>query len=123
LHTHLKDFYNDPEGEGSDSDSDLGDKDLQKEVDKSPLADFEAFTRRRPGVDFTTRRDLLDSLGSREIDLSYNWSVHIRRYNKIYPEVWEKMKAENPIKLRVAVSSLPRALNIEQRKLYDAIVA
>jgi hypothetical protein len=86
LHTHPEDFYNDPEGEGSDSDSDSGDEDLQ-EVDDSALADFEAFARRRPGVDFTARGDLLDSLGSREIDLSYDWSTHIGRYNEIYPEV------------------------------------
>src|SRR5258705_2632463 len=33
------------------------------------------------------------------------------------------MKAENPIELRVEVDSSPEALNTEQRKLYDAIVA
>jgi hypothetical protein len=103
LHTHPEDFYNDPEGEVSDSDSDSGDEDLQEEVDESPLADFEAFARRRPGVDFTACGDLLDSLGSREMDLSYDWSAHIGRYSEIYPEVWGQMKAENPIELRVEV--------------------
>jgi hypothetical protein len=33
------------------------------------------------------------------------------------------MKAENPIELRVEVDSSPEALNTEQRKLYDTIVA
>src|ERR1700761_1190987 len=33
------------------------------------------------------------------------------------------MKAENPVELRVEVDSSPGALNAEQRKLYDAIVA
>jgi hypothetical protein len=33
------------------------------------------------------------------------------------------MKAENLIELRVEVDSLPGALNAEQRKLYDVIVA
>ena len=65
---------------------------------------------------------MLDSLGSREIDRSYDWSTHIGRYNEIHPEVWEQVKAENPIELRVEVNSSPEALNIEQRKLYDIIV-
>jgi hypothetical protein len=103
VHTHPEDFYGDPEGEGSVSDSDSADEDLQEEADKSPLADFEAFARRRPGVDFTARGDLLDSLGSREMDLSYDRSAHIGRYNEIRPEVWEQMKAKNPIELRVEV--------------------
>ena len=74
---------------------------LQIPVQESPLADFEPFVRRRPGVDFTARGDLLDNLGSREVDLSFNWSAHIGQYNEIHPEVWEQMKAENPIELRV----------------------
>jgi hypothetical protein len=54
---------------------------------------------RRPGVDFTTRGDLLDNLGSREVDLSFNWSAYIRQYNEIHLEVWEQIKAENLIEL------------------------
>ena len=124
LHIHPEDFYNDPEGEGSDSDSDSGNEDLQEEaVNEYPLADFEAFARRRPGVDFTARANMLNSLGNREIDRLYDWSTHIRRYNEIYPEVWEQIKAENPIELRVEVNSSPGALNTEQRKLYDTIIA
>ena len=65
---------------------------------------------------------MLNGLGGREIDRSYDWSPHIGRYNEIYPEVWEQIKAENPIKLRVEVNSSPEALNTEQRKLYDTIV-
>jgi hypothetical protein len=73
VHTHPEDFYNDPEeeGSGSDLDSNLADKALY-EADEPPLANFEAFACRRPGVDFTACRDLLNSLGSREIDRSYN---------------------------------------------------
>jgi hypothetical protein len=121
LHTHPEDFYDEPEGEGSDLDSDSGDEDLQED-EESPLADFEAFARRRPGVDFTAHRDMLDSLGSREIDRSYDWSSHVGRYNEIHTEIWEQMKAENLIELRVEVDSSPEALNTEQRKLYETIV-
>jgi hypothetical protein len=71
LHTHPEHFYNDLEGEGSDSNSDSGDEDLQ-EVDHSPLSDFEAFARRRPGVNFTARGNLLPNLGSREMDLRFD---------------------------------------------------
>ena len=125
FHTHPQDFYNDLEGEGShsDSDSDSGDDGQEEAGNDYPLADFEAWARRRPGVDFTTYRDMLNSLGSREIDRWYDWSTHIGRYDEIYPEVWEQIKAENPIELRVEVDSSPEALNTEQRKLYDVIVA
>jgi len=123
LHIHPQDFYNDLEGEGSDSDSDSGDEDPQEAENECPLADFEAFARRRPGVDFTTREDMLNSLGSREIDRSYDWSTHIGRYNDMCPDVWDQIKAENPIELLVEVNSSPKPLNLEQRKLYDTIVA
>ena len=43
LHTHPEDFYTDLEGEGSDLDSNLDDKDLQE--DKYPLTNFKAFAR------------------------------------------------------------------------------
>jgi hypothetical protein len=78
---------------------------------------------RRPGVDFTTRGDLLDNVGSREVDLSFNWSAYIRQYNEIHLEVWEQIKAENLIELWVEVDSSPGALNLEQRKLYNVIMA
>jgi hypothetical protein len=88
LYIHPEDFYNDPEGEGSDLDLDSGNEDLQEEaVNEYPLADFEAFARQRPGVDFTARANMLNSLGNREINRLYNWSTYIGRYNKIYPEV------------------------------------
>jgi ATP-dependent DNA helicase PIF1 len=122
LYTYPNDFYNDLEGEGSDLDSDSGDEDPQEAENEYPLANFEAFARRRPGVDFTACGDMLDSLGSQEIDHSYDWSAHIGRYNEIYLEVWEQMKAENPIELRVEVDSSPEALNTEQRKLYNTVV-
>jgi hypothetical protein len=79
LYTHSKDFYNDLEEEGSDSDSDSGDEEPQEAENEYPLADFEAFARRRPGVDFTARRDMLESLGSREVDRSYDSSIYIAR--------------------------------------------
>jgi hypothetical protein len=56
---------------------------------------------------------MLDGLGSREIDCSYDWSPHIGQYNEIHTEVWDQMKAENPIELRVEVDSSPGALNSE----------
>ena len=100
-----------------------GDDDQEEAGNDYPLADFEAFARRRPGVDFTACRDMLGSLGSREIDRAYDWSTHIGRYSEISPEVWEQIKAENPIDLTVKVDSSPELLNQEQRKLFDTIVA
>ena len=87
LYTHLEDFYDNLEGDGSDSDSDSGDKDLQdKAKNEYLLADFEAFACQRLGVNFTAHRDMLNSLGSQEIDCLYDQSTHIRQYNEIYPE-------------------------------------
>ena len=72
LHTHPQDFYDDLEGKGSDSDSDSGDDDQDEAGNDYPLADFKAFARRRPGRDFTAYGDMLGTLGSREIDRSYD---------------------------------------------------
>ena len=119
LHAHPPDFYDDPEGEGSDSDSDSGDEYSQEAENEHPLADFEAFARRRPRADLATHGDMLDGLGSRQIDRSYDWSTHIGRYHDLCPDVWEQIKAENPIELLVDVNSSPEPLNLEQKRLYD----
>ena len=81
-HTHPHDFYTDPEAddEAEESDSDDESDDDPEEQAEHPLADFEAFARRRPQDDFT-RMDYLDSLGSREMDCNYNWSPHVRQYD------------------------------------------
>ncbi|KAH8755120.1 ATP-dependent DNA helicase PIF1 [Hyaloscypha sp. PMI_1271] len=110
LHTHTEDFYNKPERDGSDLGLELGDEEPQEAEDESPLANFEAFARRRPEVDLITRVDMLNSLGSREIDRLYNWSTY------------KQIKAENPIELRIKVDSSPEALNTERRKLYNTII-
>ncbi|KAG9239821.1 hypothetical protein BJ878DRAFT_571566 [Calycina marina] len=88
--------------------------------DDHPLVDFEAFARRRPQEDFT-RIDLLGDLGAREIDRDYDWSLHIGRY-ETSPEIWDQLKAENPIAQVVIIDSLLNPLNLEQRKLYDTVV-
>ena len=46
-HMHPRDFYTDPEAECSDLD-DESDEDPQEQANEHPLADFEAFARRRP---------------------------------------------------------------------------
>ncbi|CAG8983615.1 hypothetical protein HYALB_00004637 [Hymenoscyphus albidus] len=87
---------------------------------EQPLADFEAFARRRPGreLDFT---DPLDTLGAREFDRSYDWSIHSGRWI-VVPEVWNQMKADHLITQAVIVDSCPLPLNHEQRKLCDTVV-
>jgi hypothetical protein len=120
-HTHPQDFYTDPEAECSDSD-DESDEDTQEQEqanDEHPLADFEAFARRRPQEDFTCMD--LDSLGTREMDCNYDWSPHIGQYD-ISPEIWDQIKAENPIAQLVTMDPSPLPLNLEQRKLYNTVV-
>jgi hypothetical protein len=65
--------------------------------------------------------DLLESLGTREMDRNYDWSSHVGRYN-ISPEIWDQIKAENPTTQLVTMDSSPLPLNPEQRKLYDTVV-
>jgi hypothetical protein len=61
-------------------------------------------------------------MGTREIDRDYDWSIHVGRYN-IHPEVWDQMKAENPVEQVVEVDSSLDSLTLEQRKLYDTVVS
>ena len=118
-HTHPQDFYTDPEPESEASDSETDEDPEEQAEDDHPLADFEAFARRRPQEDFT-RIDLLDSLGTREMDRDYDWSLHVGRYD-ISPEIWDQVKAENPVAQVVVMDSSPDPLNLEQRKLYDTV--
>ena len=121
LHTHPQDFYTDLEAEHLDSDPDESDEELELGLeDNHPLADFEAFARRRPQEDFT-HMDLLESLGAREMDRNYDWSLHVGRYD-LSPEIWDQIKAENPIAQVVTIDSSPDPLNLEQRKLYNTVV-
>jgi hypothetical protein len=118
-YTHPEDFYTDPEPESEVLDSE-SDKDPEELAEEYPLADFEAFARRRPQEDFT-RVDLLDSLGTREMDRNYDWSLHVGRYN-ISPNIWDQIKAENPVAQVVVIDLSRDPLNLEQRKLYDTVV-
>jgi hypothetical protein len=125
LHSHPEDFYTDPDNEddntGSDTetDEDLGPED-GSDIDY-PLADFEAFARRRPRADFTNM-DLGQDIEVRDIDREYDWSVHVGRYN-IQPEIWDQVKAENPAAQVVSIDPSPDSLNLEQKKLYDTVVS
>jgi ATP-dependent DNA helicase PIF1 len=66
--------------------------------------------------------DLRQDIGTREIDRNYDWSIHVGRYN-IHPEIWDQMKAENPVAQVVTIDSSPDSLNLEQMKLYDTVVS
>jgi hypothetical protein len=108
-----------PESEASDSESN---EDAEEQAEEDyPLADFEAFARRRPGRDHDLFADPLEALGTRELDRNYNWSSHVGHYN-ITPKIWDQVKAENPIAQTVIMESSPLPLNQEQRRLYDAVV-
>lgn len=125
LHSHPEDFYTDPDTEpgnpdsDADTDDDLGPEDASDS--HYPLADFEAFARRRPQNDFTLM-DFGDRIGTRDIDRGYDWSTHVGRYN-IHPEIWDQIKAENPMAQAVTMDSSPAFLNLEQKKLYDTVVS
>ena len=122
-HSHPEDYYVDPEPdaeESADSDDDDPDEiepDPEVEV---PLADFEAYARRRPNNDLG-QLDGLDGLGTRHLDRAYDWSPHVGKYS-LNSKDWGRLRAENPIEQAVDVSSSAGSLNLEQRKLYDIVV-
>ena len=119
-HNHPSDFYTNTPRDGDDE-SDTGGEEEELELGgiEQPLADFEAFARRRPGRELDLA-DPFDTLGTREIDRSYNWSAHVGRCIVI-PEVWAQIKADNVTTQAVSVDSCPSTLNREQRKLYNTI--
>jgi hypothetical protein len=85
LHTHPNDFYTDPVAEDS-SLEDENSNGVPEDPDIDfPLADFEAFARRRP------RYDLADlapgGLGNRALDQAYDWTSYVGRYNNFHVEV------------------------------------
>ena len=55
------------------------------------------------------------------LDRAYDWSPHVGRYD-LLPNVWDRLKAENPVVQDVAVDSSPQSLNLEQKTLYNAVV-
>jgi hypothetical protein len=63
---------------GDSDDKDPDDLEPDPEVG-APLADFEAYARRRP--DDLGQLDGLSSLGTRHLDRVYDWSPHVRKYN------------------------------------------
>lgn len=117
-HTHPEDFYTDLE-EAAISD---GESDVESVTasDDTPLADFEAFARRRPEDEYSVT--FMGDLGSRDMDRSYNWAPHVGRFDTTY-ETWLQFKTANPIRQNVTVSSSAGRLNSEQQKLYDVIIA
>ncbi len=122
-HSHPEDYYVDPEPdaeESNNSDNDnLDDIEPDPEVE-APLADFEAYARRRPNHDLG-QLDGLDGLGTRHLDRAYDWGPHVGKYS-LDSEDWSRLRAENPIEQAVNVSSSAGSLNLEQRKLYDIVI-
>jgi ATP-dependent DNA helicase PIF1 len=118
LHTHPDDFYTDPVTDDPDTESD--EDESACESDDEPLADFEAFARRRPGNDLMCSPT--DDLGSRDLDRVYNWTSHIGR-DLTALEDWEQFKFLHPTEQAVTVDADPSSLNTEQRKLYDIVAA
>lgn len=121
-HNHPSDFYTDPPRDNDDESEEESENESNTDVNEieQPLADFEVFARRRPGRELDLA-DPLDSLGTRNIDRLYDWSVHINRYI-VVPEIWTQIKIDNPVVQAVTVDSCPLSLNFEQKKLYDIII-
>jgi ATP-dependent DNA helicase PIF1 len=119
LHDHPDDFYTDPLADDPESESD--EESEHGADDDEPLADFEAFARRRPACDDMTC-SFTDNLGSRELDRAYDWTSHIGR-NLTTPEAWDQFRMRHQTEQAVMVNADPSPLNTEQRKVYDVVTA
>jgi hypothetical protein len=119
LHSHPDDFYTDVVANDQDTESE--DESVRNGGDDEPLADFEAFARRRPYNDDLTC-SFTDDLGSRDLDRAYDWTSHVGR-DITTVEAWDQFKLLNHIEQAVTVNSDPSPLNTEQRKLYDIVTA
>jgi hypothetical protein len=96
LYSHPVDYYLDLKREavvktaeeGEDG-VELDEEDVPDEEDDYPLDAFEVLARRRPGMDLELPLvDGLDSLGSRDLDRNYDWSLYVGKYD-IPLEIWD----------------------------------
>ena len=123
-HSHPEDYYVDPEPDEDDLPDDDDDPDdvgvgPDPEVE-APLADFEAYARRRPDHD-SVQLDGLDGLGTRHMDRAYDWGPYAEKYI-LDCEGWGQLRVENPMEQLVDCSPSAGSLNLEQRKLYDIVI-
>jgi hypothetical protein len=94
LYSHPPDYYLDlkieaivktaEEGEGG---VELDEDDVPDKEDSYPLDAFEILARRRPGIDLPLM-DGLDTLGNRDLDRNYDWSLHVGKYDIPF-EIWD----------------------------------
>jgi hypothetical protein len=108
-YTHPPDCYTDlPKKDKSDKEDDDKDEDnvadANNNVIQAPLADFEAFACRRPSNNNDLLNDLLDALGTREIDRTYDWDAYINRH-VLSTDIWTDIKAANLILQAITVNS------------------
>jgi hypothetical protein len=122
-HVHPEDFYTDleePEGLGSNLDTDSDDSSDEDEDNNYPLAGFEILACRRPRDDFP-RVDISEGLSYQDIDRDFNWPMFFTRYN--HPSsILDQVRAENLVNQVVNTTLSLQGLNTEQRKLYDTVV-
>ena len=122
-HSHDEDYYVDPEPDADELPNDDNNPDnIKVEPDpevEAPLADFEAYARRRPDHD-SVQLDRLDGLGTRHLDRAYDWSQYAEKHI-LDRESLGRLRIENPIEQLVDFSPSPESLNREQRKLYDVV--
>ena len=97
--------------ESADSDNNNPDEiepDLEVEV---PLADFKAYTQRRPNNNLG-QLDGLNGLRTCHLNWAYDWSLHVKKYSLNF-KGWGQLQAENPIEQTVNVSLSAKSLNLK----------
>jgi hypothetical protein len=94
LYSHPLDYYPDLKIEAIIKTAEEGKGGVELDKDNVPdkedsysLDAFEILARRRPGIDLPLMDDL-DTLGNRDLDRNYDWSLYVGKYNILF-EIWD----------------------------------
>ena len=113
-----------PDGYGDDLDTEI--EELFEPADEDTdeqriLQSWELLAGQLPQRDPAVRLEDADLLGSRNIDLAYDWTSHVGTH-EVPPDYWKLQKDQSPVELRSSSTASRDDLNSKQKQLHDLIV-
>src|SRR5436305_2005654 len=118
-HTHKPDYL-DLDDEDTDASEDE-DEELGAAEEGEMVQDWEVLAGRYPQNDAARVEDP-DNLGERDLDHSYDCSIHAGIYPELDSDFWEVSKANYPADQMVSMVQTAESLQPEQRRVYDAVM-
>ncbi|OAQ71916.2 ATP-dependent DNA helicase PIF1 [Pochonia chlamydosporia 170] len=122
-HFHEDDHY----GEVGTSELQAEDDEFEQEVHDEPIAEEDWHELARMLPDRPLEEEDIDVLGRRDIDVNYDWTPHVGRYDNediLRGNYWKRRKAQSSFPLDVEHQPLEArdSLNPEQRLVYDTVM-